>query len=221
MFLPKIDDIFDLDTIYFSDLFSSSKKIWEHTDNISPYLKNFFKNRKQSNLIFSRIDEKAVLADKNIYIGKNCLIEPGVVIKGPAYIDSGTVLRSGAYIRGGVLAGKNCIIGHSTEIKNSILLNYAKAPHFNYIGNSILGNFVNLGAGVKIANLRLDEKNIKIKIKAKVFKTNMRKLGAIIGDRTNIGCNSVLNPGTVLGKNCIVYPLKTVSGVNPGFSIIK
>ncbi|NDD58251.1 MAG: hypothetical protein EBZ47_03230, partial [Chlamydiae bacterium] len=130
-------------------------------------------------------------------------------------------IRSHAYIRGNVITGTHCLIGHTTEIKNSILLNHAAAPHFNYLGDSILGNYTNLGAGAKCSNLRLDKKNIHIIVAGKVFNTNRQKLGLILGDYSQLGCNSVTNPGTIFGQKVLCYPCVTVSGYIPNHSLIK
>ncbi|SFM79137.1 hypothetical protein [Thermodesulforhabdus norvegica] len=153
-----------------------------------------------------------VLWDRRLKIGKGVVVEPGALIKGPAVIGDGTEVRQGAYVRGKCLIGKNCVVGHTTEVKNSIMLDGAKAGHFAYIGDSILGKDVNLGAGVKLANLKINRKVVKIKILDVEIDTGMKKLGAIIGDGSEIGCNSVTNPGVLLGPNSMVWPGVTVPG---------
>jgi len=152
---------------------------------------------------------------ESIFIGKDVQIEPGTFIQGPCIIGDFSTIRHGAYIRGGVIAGKHCILGHSSEFKDSILLDYASAAHFNYVGNSILGNRVNLGAGVKCANFRLDGKEISVLFGGKRVSTGMRKLGALIGDGSSIGCNCVLSPGTLLEKGVSSLPLTHVHGFVP------
>lgn len=163
-----------------------------------------------------------VLSGNAIEIGKGVLIEGGATIKSPTIIGDCTEIRQGAYIRGNVISGKSCVLGHTTEIKHAIFLNDAKAGHFNYIGDSILGNDTNLGAGTKFANLRFIDGNIFIEEGDKMVDTGRRKFGAILGDKAQTGCNSVTNPGTILGKGCFVMPNTTVrSGFHEPGSVIK
>ncbi len=152
------------------------------------------------------------LSNDQIIIGPGTILEPGVFIKGPAIIGMDTEIRQGAYIRGDCLVGNGCVIGHTTEVKGSIMLDGAKAPHFAYVGDSILGRNVNLGAGTKLANLKMIPGPITITAKSKRFKTGRRKLGAILGDGTETGCNSVTSPGTLLGPHSIVYAGVAVPG---------
>lgn len=154
----------------------------------------------------------AFLFDDKIIIGPGTVIEPGVLIKGPAVIGSDTEIRQGAYVRGDCLVGNKCVIGHATEIKGSILLDGAKAAHFAYVGDSILGNDVNLGAGTRLANLRVIPGSIVISHDRKRYKTGRRKLGAVLGDRTETGCNSVTSPGTLMGPSSVVYAGISVPG---------
>ena len=130
----------------------------------------------------------------------------------PAWIGPGCVLRQGLYIRENVLAEAGARMGHATEIKNSFLMGGAEAPHFNYVGDSVLGNKAHLGAGVILANVRLDRKNIRIFLSTGREDTGMKKLGAIIGDRAEVGCNSVLNPGSIIGRGSVLYPLSRWRG---------
>ena len=149
-----------------------------------------------------------------ISIGKGTVIEQGVVIQGPCVIGQNCTIRQGAYIRGPVLIGDRCIIGHASEIKSSILLNDCKVPHFNYVGNSILGNHVNLGAGAICANVRLDRQEVVVQIEEIRYKTGMQKFGGILGDGSQIGCHSVINPGILLRKNSRLRPLTSVQKSN-------
>lgn len=156
------------------------------------------------------------LVDDQIYIGEGSVVEPGALIKGPTIIGKNTEVRQGAYIRGDCLVGNRCVVGHTTEIKVGVMLNEAKAGHFAYIGDSILGNGVNLGAGTKLANLRIDHSPVNLKINSQIYQTGLKKFGAIMGDQVETGCNSVTNPGTLLGTGAIVYPNTTVkSGYYP------
>ncbi|MCL2789291.1 MAG: hypothetical protein FWD79_01460 [Desulfobulbus sp.] len=164
----------------------------------------------------------AVIVGKNVKIGKGVLIESGAMIKSPAIIGDQSEIRQGAYLRGNCLVGKRCVVGHATEVKHSILLNDAKAGHFAYLGDSILGNRVNLGAGTKCANLRFSSGNITVRNGELTLDTGMKKLGAIIGDDSQTGCNSVTNPGTILGPDSLLMPNTTApAGVYPRKSVLR
>ncbi|WP_457756164.1 hypothetical protein [Thermodesulfatator indicus] len=164
----------------------------------------------------------AVFFDSFIEIGRGVLVEPGALIKGPTCIGDFSEVRQGAYIRGSTYVGERCVVGHTTEIKNSIMLNNAKAGHFAYLGDSILGNNVNLGAGTKLANLKLKGNTIKIRIGEEIVDTGLRKLGAILGDQVQTGCNSVTNPGTLIAPHSLILPNTTAGpGYFPGKSLIK
>ncbi len=162
----------------------------------------------------------ACLMDDEIYIGRNTVIEPSALIKGPAFIGDSTEVRHGAYIRGDVLVGDNCVVGHTTEMKSSVMLEGSKAGHFAYIGDSILGR-VNLGAGTKLANLKMVDSPVVLKIDNRVYETGLRKFGAILADEVETGCNSVTSPGTLLGKNVLLYPNGTARGYYPPGTIVK
>jgi NDP-sugar pyrophosphorylase family protein len=154
----------------------------------------------------------ACLFDDHIILGEGTVVEPGALIKGPTIIGNNTEVRQGAYMRGTCLVGNDCVVGHATEMKNSIMLDGAKAGHFAYVGDSILGNAANLGAGTKLANLKMIPGSIAIRHDGKQYDTKRRKLGAILGDSTETGCNSVTSPGTLMGPSSIVYPAVTVPG---------
>ena len=158
---------------------------------------------------------------ENISIGKGTVLEPGVYIKGPCIIGENCTIRHGAYIRGNLITGNGCVIGHDTEIKNSVMLNHAQAAHFAYLGDSILGNRVNLGAGTKCANLKLDHKNIAVRFGERLIETGLKKFGAIIGDDSQTGCNSVTNPGTLFGKQVFCYPCLNVGGFVASKQLIR
>jgi len=148
----------------------------------------------------------AYLFNDRILIGPNAIIEPGALVKGPVVIGNNTEIRQGAYVRGDCIIGNRCVVGHTTEMKGSILLDGAKAGHFAYIGDSILGNEVNLGAGTKLANLKMIPGTVMVRSGRDRVDTGRRKIGAILGDRTETGCNSVTSPGTLMGPHSIVYP---------------
>ncbi|MBI5529237.1 MAG: hypothetical protein HY897_23170 [Deltaproteobacteria bacterium] len=157
------------------------------------------------------------LFDDRVILGPGTVVEPGALIKGPAVIGANTGIRQGAYLRGDCLAGDGCIIGHTTEMKSSIMLDGAKAGHFAYVGDSILGRDVNLGAGTKLANLRMIPGAISVRGEKGRIDTGRRKLGAILGDGTETGCNSVTSPGTLTGPRSVIYPAVAVPpGIYPG-----
>jgi len=160
------------------------------------------------------------LLDDDISVGKGTIVEPGALIKGPTIIGDNTEVRQGAYIRGNVVIGNRCVVGHTTEIKNSIMVYGSKAGHFAYIGDSILGE-VNLGAGTKLANLKIFNSSIKVEINGTCYDTGLRKMGAIIGDNVELGCNTVTSPGTILAKGVVSYPNTSLRGYYPPGSIIK
>ncbi|MCI5147227.1 MAG: hypothetical protein D3923_17300, partial [Candidatus Electrothrix sp. AR3] len=164
----------------------------------------------------------AILQGSQIRLGQGVLVESGALIKGSAIIGDYTEIRQGAYLRGYCLSGKRCVIGHSTEVKHSIFLNDAKAGHFAYLGDSILGNDANLGAGTKFANLRFLSGNVQIKTGKEVLDSGLRKLGAILGDRVQTGCNAVTSPGTLIGPDGILMPNTTAaSGFHSPKSVIR
>lgn len=156
-----------------------------------------------------------------VQIGRGTVVEPGVVIKGPAIIGRECQIRSGAYIRGNAIIGDRAVIGHSSEIKNALIHNEAEVPHFAYVGDSILGWRSHLGAGVKISNLKVNREPVKVEVNGKVYQTGLRKFGAIIGDEVEIGCNAVLNPGTLIAKRSLAYALSSLGGYYPPGSLIK
>ena len=154
----------------------------------------------------------AYLFNDQILVGPGTIVEPGAFIKGPVVVGSDSEIRQGAYIRGDCLVGSRCVVGHTTEMKGSIMLDGAKAPHFAYVGDSILGKDVNLGAGTKLANLKMISGSVMVTVDRKRYDTGRRKLGAILGDHTETGCNSVTSPGTLMGPGSIVYSGIAVPG---------
>jgi NDP-sugar pyrophosphorylase family protein len=208
---------FDISSFPFQDLFNECKTVWEVLQNIEPYLA-----KRMLGLNESENQQYAYFANSDsISVGQGTIVEPGAYIKGPCLIGKNCHIRHGAYIRGNVIIGDNCVVGHATELKHSILLNHAHAAHFAYVGDTIIGNYVNLGAGVKCANLRLNGEEIIVKHKDKTYPSGLRKFGAIIGDFCQVGCNVVLNPGTHLGKHVHVHPCMSLVGVVNEKSHIK
>ena len=161
------------------------------------------------------------LKGENIWIHKTAKIAKNVDITGPCIIDEGAEIRPSAFVRGSAIIGKNCVFGNSCEIKNAIIFNNSQVPHFNYVGDSILGYHTHMAAGSITSNLKISGTPIIIKNGEEQIETNMRKIGAILGDYAEVGCNSVLNPGTIIGHHTIVYPLVSVRGVIPSKSIVK
>ncbi|MBR5768126.1 MAG: UDP-N-acetylglucosamine pyrophosphorylase, partial [Clostridia bacterium] len=156
-----------------------------------------------------------------VLVGRGVKIAETAVIEPPAVIGSDSEIRPGAYIRGSVITGPRCVIGNSTELKNCVLLRRVQVPHYNYVGDSILGNGSHLGAGAICSNLKSDGKNVIVRCCGEKYETGLRKVGSFIGDGADIGCGCVLNPGTVVGKRTSVYPLTPLRGVYPCGCIVK
>jgi UDP-N-acetylglucosamine diphosphorylase / glucose-1-phosphate thymidylyltransferase / UDP-N-acetylgalactosamine diphosphorylase / glucosamine-1-phosphate N-acetyltransferase / galactosamine-1-phosphate N-acetyltransferase len=204
-------EFFSLEAYAHKALFVEGRPVWAALHEIFPYLEGHNPRKIEITIPSGVFLERPEL----ISIGKGTVIEPGTYIQGPCIIGQGCILRHGALIREGTILGNQCVVGHGSEVKGSIFLNYAHATHLTYVGDSILGNWVNLGAGVKCANLRLDRKEVRVFIEGAKVKTGLKKMGAIIGDRSQIGCNCVLNPGTLFGKESISLPLVNISGSIP------
>ena len=165
--------------------------------------------------------EDYVEISENVYVHKSSLISKTACIVGPTIIGKNTEIRHSAYIRGSVIVGENSIVGNSTEVKNAIIFNNVQCPHYNYVGDSVLGEYAHTGAGVILSNVKSDKKNIKITMDGEVIETGLRKFGAIIGNHVEVGCNSVLCPGTVIFPNTNIYPLTRVRGVIGENKIVK
>ncbi|HUU53513.1 MAG TPA: hypothetical protein VMY87_01220 [Armatimonadota bacterium] len=196
-------DFFELNGFAQADIFDGTEHAWEALDRLSDYL-----DAHGDWHVLGDVAPGAVLRG-NVFIGRGTVVEPYAFIIGPAIIGENCTIRHSAYIRGDVIVGDDCIIGHCSELKSSIILNGSNVPHFNYVGDSIIGNDVNLGAGTICANLRLDEGEVFINgrtPKREPIPTGRQKLGAIIGDGTRTSCNLVLNPGTLLPRGSAVRP---------------
>lgn len=190
-------------------LFTNTTFVWEALKHLREYFKQLSLGKIEVEIPFGAF----LVNPEQISIGKGSVVEPGAYIKGPCVIGERCTIRQGAYIRGDLLAGNDCVIGHTTEVKHAIFLNGVHAAHFAYVGDSILGHRVNLGAGTKCANLRLDNQEVVIHYAGKRYETGLRKFGAIIGDDCQTGCNSVTNPGTLLGPKVCCYPCLNIGGV--------
>jgi UDP-N-acetylglucosamine diphosphorylase / glucose-1-phosphate thymidylyltransferase / UDP-N-acetylgalactosamine diphosphorylase / glucosamine-1-phosphate N-acetyltransferase / galactosamine-1-phosphate N-acetyltransferase len=220
----EIDDLFeDLEGFEHKVIFDDLENLWDALEKINNYLCNYFSSLKTKPVIKGKVSEKASLEGEEIFIDEGVIVEDGVLIRAPAILGKNSLVRQAAYLRGNVIVGQNCVLGHATEIKNSLIMNNSKIPHLNYIGDSIIGTGVNLGAGVILANLKSGAHNEVVYVydKDKKINTGLRKFGAILGDNIHIGCNAVLNPGTIVGRNTTIYPLSTILGVIPQNSIVK
>lgn len=156
-----------------------------------------------------------------VWLHASVKLPPFAVIQGPAYIGAGTEIRPGAFIRGNVIAGEKCVLGNSCEFKNALLLDGVQAAHFNYVGDSILGNGAHLGAGVICSNLRLDQGEVTVRLPSETIGTGLRKFGAVIGDRAEIGCNAVLNPGSLIGPRALIMPCTAFGGYVPANTVAR
>ncbi len=206
----KTVELFDCKTPYLTEFFEKYEYPWE----MLPEIKNHIERLLNCGLNGYHELQSGVL------VGEDVKIYPNVVIEAPAIIGSGTELRPGAFIRGNVIIGRNCVIGNSTELKNCILLDGVQVPHYNYVGDSVLGNRSHMGAGAVCSNLKADKSLVCIHGDSD-YETGIKKVGAILADGADIGCGCVLNPGTVVGKNTSVYPLTALRGVFPGNCIVK
>lgn len=206
----RISELYDCKAEHLIPLFERFEYPWELLLQIKDYIYELFGEKI----------EGYTFLKENVMIGKNVKIHDGVTIEGPAFIGSESEIRPGAFIRGAVITGKGCVIGNSSELKNCILLDRVQVPHYNYVGDSVLGNRAHLGAGSICSNLKSDGKSVVIHAD-KEYETGLRKVGAFLGDGADVGCGCVLNPGTVIGKNTSVYPLTSLRGVYPKESIVK
>jgi len=213
MFAP--DKFLDLSETEHGLLFEDVEHVWQALPKIAAYLKFRLKPA-----ILGKVVGKPFISDK-VYIGKGTVIEHGAMIKGPAWIGENCEIRNGAYIRENVILGDGVVAGNSSEFKNCLVFNDAEVPHYNYVGDSILGHKAHLGAGVILSNVRLDRHPVTIATAEGPLDTGLRKFGAVVGDRSEIGCNAVLSPGSLIGRNCIIYPGTQWRGILPDHSIAK
>ena len=213
MFSPA--EFFELEHTAHSKLFERDKYVWEALKQIPSYLQFRLKPAVLGELVGKPF------VSGSVFIGSGTIVEQGAMLKGPAWIGENCSIRSGCYVRENVIVGNNVVMGNSCEFKNCIIFDEAQIPHFSYVGDSIIGYKAHLGAGVILSNVKLDHAEISVLATDGMIATGLRKFGAIIGDRSEIGCNAVLNPGSVIGRDCIVYPGTNFRGVLPGNSIIK
>ena len=205
-------NLFDLENTIAKKYLEKYEYPWEALPEIKNFIKDLIRELDKNE--FKEIKE-------DVWVHNSVSIAPNACIEGPTIICKDSAIRHCAYIRGNAIIGEGCVIGNSCEIKNAIIFNKSQVPHFNYVGDSILGYHAHMGAGSIVSNLKSDGKNITVKDGDEKMETGLRKFGAIVGDNVEIGCNSVLNPGTVVGKNSNVYPLARVRGLMPSNSIYK
>lgn len=218
MFAPE--DLFDLDHTAHRALFEPDQPAWLALAKIGDYLAARLAGHDDS-LLNGDIDDRAIIGPE-VYIGPGTVVEANAVIQGPAWVGKNSVIRSGAYLRENVIAGNSVVMGNSSEFKNCLIFDDCEVPHFNYVGDSILGHRAHLGAGVICSNVRLDRAHVAVRTETgDKIDTGLEKFGALIGDRTEIGCNSVLSPGSILGRDCIVHPCTHWRGVLSDSKIVK
>lgn len=208
----KVCNLYNLKETIAKELFEKVEYPWEALAQISDYIIEL-----GSKLDLSKYDK----VEEDVWIAKTAKVMPTAYIQGPAIIGENAEVRHCAFIRGKVIVGERAIVGNSTELKNVILFNQVQVPHYNYVGDSILGYKAHMGAGSITSNVKSDKKLVVVKKGKEQIETGIKKMGAMIGDEVEVGCGSVLNPGTVIGKNSNIYPLSSVRGVIPKNSIYK
>lgn len=209
--LKKFEEHLNLDATIAKDLFKECNYPWEVLPKVKDFILNLMPNLGSQ---YKEIEE-------GVFVHRTAKIAKSACIVGPTIICANAEIRHCAYIRGSVIVGENSIVGNSTEVKNAIIFNNCQCPHYNYVGDSILGEYVHIGAGVILSNVKSDKKNVKIKVNGEVIETVFRKFGAIICDNVEVGCNSVLCPGTVILSNSNIYPLTRVRGLIDSSVIVK
>lgn len=213
MFKPA--DLFDLSQASHAALFHDCEYAWDALKRLKQFI--------EANLtpgLKNRCEGDAFVGER-VFIGEGTVVEDGAMIRGPAIIGRNCQIRHNAYIREHVIVGDGCVIGNSCELKHSILFNDCQVPHFNYVGDSILGHHAHLGAGVVLSNVKSFPGNVLVDAKPTPLDTGLRKFGALLGDHAEIGCNSVLNPGSIIGRRSVVYPLTNWRGILPDNMIVK
>lgn len=208
----KIIELLNLKSTIAKNLFMNDEQVWQAIPKISSFI-----------IELGRLlpNDKYEKLEVDIWIAKNAKVSKTSCLKGPLIIDEFAEIRHSAYIRGSVIVGKNTVVGNSTELKNSILFDEVQVPHYNYVGDSILGYKSHMGAGSITSNVKSDKSIVKVAYNGEKITTGLKKFGAIIGDNVEIGCNAVLNPGTIIGRNSNIYPLSSVRGFIPEDSIYK
>ena len=210
--MVEISELFDLDRTIAAELFAGKTYPWE----VLPEIKDFILKLGET-LNESEYDHPS----DGVWIAKDATVFPSAYIGSPCIIDRGEEIRQCAFIRGSAIVGKNAVVGNSTELKNVVLFDNVQVPHYNYVGDSVLGYKAHMGAGAITSNVKSDKTLVVIKEPGNAHETGLKKVGAMLGDNVEVGCNSVLNPGTVIGRCSNVYPTSCVRGVIPANSIYK
>ncbi|NQT18347.1 MAG: glucose-1-phosphate thymidylyltransferase [Planctomycetes bacterium] len=211
------DEFFDLEDFAHAELLAGVEPIWQMLGRpLAEYIASHIKPEIQGTVM-----DGAWLMGNDIYIGEGTVVEPGAMIKGPAIIGRNCEIRHTAYIREDVIVGDNSIVGHATELKGCVLMDHVEAGHFAYIGDSVVGNHAMLGAGTKLANFKVDSTKVVVRDGDVQHPTGLEKFGAIVGDGTKFGCNTVSYPGTLLGKGCVILPCRIVRGCVPAGTVIR
>ena len=208
----KIENLYNLEETIAKELLEKSTYPWEVLPNIGDYILELGETLDKDE--YEKVGE-------NVWIAKTAKVAPTAYINGPAIIGKEAEVRHCAFIRGNAIVGEGAVVGNSTELKNVILFNKVQVPHYNYVGDSILGYKAHMGAGSITSNVKSDKKLVVVKGKEEQIETGLKKFGAMLGDNVEVGCNSVLNPGTVIGRNTNIYPLSSVRGVIKENSIYK
>ena len=212
MAIPQIGDLLDLSHTLAAPLFEGKRYPWEILSELKEFIRTLGASLHR--------EEYAEIAPE-VWVHKTASVAPSALIAGPTVIGAKTEVRHCAFIRGSALVGEGCVVGNSTEIKNAVIFDGVQIPHYNYVGDSILGFRSHMGAGVVASNFRSDKGNVAVHDGETRIETGLRKLGAILGDGADVGCNSVLCPGSVVGRDTIIYPLSRVRGFIPERSILK
>lgn len=210
--IPHTHELFDLSNTIATELLKKSTYPWDVLDSIKSF--TLYIGKKLDPNLFDNPSD-------GIWIAKSASVAPTAHIGSPCIIDAGAEIRHCAYIRGSAIVGKDAVVGNSCELKNCILFDKVQVPHFNYVGDSILGFRSHMGAGAVTSNVKSDKTLISVKSHDEMIETGRKKLGAILGDNVEVGCNSVLCPGAIIGKSSNIYPLSRVRGVVPPNSIYK
>ncbi len=206
------ENLYNLEETIAAELFEGAEYPWELLPKISSFIVELGKKLPEEK--FTRVKE-------NVWIAKSAKVAPSANINGPAIIDEEAEIRHCAFIRGNAIVGKGAVVGNSTELKNVVLFNKVQVPHYNYVGDSILGFKSHMGAGSITSNVKSDKTLVVVKNGEEKLETGLKKFGAMLGDNVEVGCNSVLNPGTVVGRNSNIYPTSMVRGCIPAGSIYK
>jgi UDP-N-acetylglucosamine diphosphorylase / glucose-1-phosphate thymidylyltransferase / UDP-N-acetylgalactosamine diphosphorylase / glucosamine-1-phosphate N-acetyltransferase / galactosamine-1-phosphate N-acetyltransferase len=211
-----VEDLFDLSQTEHGALFQGVHHAWDPLKRLGEYIRAHVRP-----VINNASVSAAAIIGPQVFIGEGTVVEAGAMILGPAIIGSNCQIRHNAYLRENVIVGNECVVGNSCELKHAVLFNGCQVPHFNYVGDSILGHRAHLGAGAIVSNVKLDHQNVWVDCDGTPVDTGLRKFGGLLGDFAEIGCNAVLNPGSIIGKRSVIYPGMSWRGILPSHMIAK